>query len=105
MMRRQTYMAIIVSAMVIAGIGIFATESQAQETLQETGWVWHPGSVHYHRIHQTSSWRWAPDLGWYRHDYYVQVPHRTPGHWVYYRSGQLTKIVYLDDDRYTILPR
>jgi hypothetical protein len=45
--------------------------------------VWHPDSVHYHRVYQGRYWVWSPGIGWYAEDRYADVPHWIPGYYTY----------------------
>lgn len=67
--------------------------SAAQEAAYYTGWMWHPGKIHYQQVHQGWRWEWSPTLGWHRHDHFAQVPVQTAGHWVYYRDGYANQYV------------
>jgi len=67
--RKLVFGAVLVACLLMPGIEVFG-----QYTIDYVGPVWQPATVHYHQIYQGSRWRWSPQLGWYRHDYYTEVP-------------------------------
>ena len=93
----RRYHRLFVAGLVLAAcVAVFAqpAPSAAQEPVYYTGWMWHPGTIHYQQVHQGWRWEWSPSLGWHRHDYFVEVPVQTPGQWVYHNGGANYFVAY-----------
>jgi hypothetical protein len=45
-----------------------------------SGPIYHPPSVHYHRVYHPTRTHWTPGRGWHTHGHFDHVPHYTPGH-------------------------
>ena len=90
MTNRHRCVLILALAAIAVGLGLgFAHVAQAQTVIYDSGdWIWHPGTLHYHRVYQGAYWYWSPRLGWHIHNRYSDVPYWTPGHYTYDPSGQ-----------------
>jgi hypothetical protein len=53
------------------------------------GPIYHPPSVHYHKVYHPEYSHWTPWRGWHTHGHYDRVPHYTPGHFDYHHGDHI----------------
>ena len=89
---RTRLFAVAIAAAIVGLSLLYAQPAKAQ-----WGFVYHPGSVHYHRVYHPTSIHWTPGLGIHTHGHYGYVPHYTRGYTgLYYgrRTGVSVRIGY-----------
>jgi len=87
--RRWSVGTLVVGTVVASGLFWAASQVQGQVhqvanspvVVEQTG---------YYRVYEGSTYHWTPAYGWHRHDYYRDVPYRTPVRYYYATPPRIT---------------